>query len=312
MSSGLTIQEKLDRELSGVGIAKRASNRGLQREIRCSECGKVERKTMSNVTPPGAVVNAFKKAGWRPGKKPQCPDCHRGHGKPKKAEGRNVLSLNLDKPKEEPVAEETKTTNPFHTPGSDVSIKMSIVYQASHHKATILCLGMPKEFDWNTFSVEVNEKQSHLILTKDGEGYLRHLPRPTKPSENAFLWIKLHWSKLGLPDPKEKRFASVVDARVYNWNSKLTMSVPIPGDIQRMVRGVSPQQREAFARISTKTAKQKWPDDHEKLIQDCKDARDILNDAVRTARKAGIEITTTVEDDDCVGLRRWVRYEEDL
>lgn len=293
---------KASSTLTANGIEIVPTSRGLEHRIACTRCGRQAFKMLSDRTPPEIAVKKFKQAGWRPAKKPECPDC--AFTKPN-LEDRTMSDGLTD-----------KRSQPTYPVGDHVpDVMLSVMRQRADSPATSLGIGLPSDWPWDYLSVTVNLDVGRVVTQKQNGKHenSRKLPVKTRPNAKR-RWLEMKHGPLGINDPERP---------TGSWLAKAYMVTPeclridIPSPILKVLREardtpLEPEGKRAVAdAVEANAGEPQASEGEDRAIRDLRDARDMLNQALIDAEKAGHEVEAYVVSGR-VKVRRYIRKSEDV
>jgi hypothetical protein len=288
---------KASSTLTASGIEIVPTSRGLEHRIACTQCGRTAHKMLSDRTPPEIAVKKFKQAGWRPAKKPTCPDCLQTP----------TPSTNL----EDDTMSDALTDNrsqPTYPAGDYVpEVMLSVMRQRSGSFATSLGIGLPSDWPWEYLRVTVDLDVGCVVVLKQGGKHENSRKLPVAPKPNSKRrWLEIKHGPLGIKDPHKP---------TGSWRATAYMATPeclridIPAPILSVLREA--YQPAVAETVERNAGRPQAPEGEDRSLQDLRDARDMLNQALHDAAAAGHEVEAYV-DGNRVGVRRYIRQSEDV
>jgi hypothetical protein len=265
---------------------------------------------LSDRTPPEIAVKKFKQAGWRPAKKPMCPDC-----------------LQTPTPKanlEDGTMSDALTDNrsqPTYPVGEPVmGVMLSVMRKHANTSQTSLGIGLPSDWPWEYLQVTVDLDVGRVVVQRaeNNQSDRRKLPIKTKPNAKR-RWLEMTWRRLGHIDPQKPTGSWLAKAEMVSHDC---LRIDIPKPILTVLReahqravaeatGTNTGQQNIAETVERNGGQPKAPEGEDRSLQDLRDARDMLNQALHDAAAAGHEVEAYV-DGNRVGVRRYIRQSEDV
>jgi hypothetical protein len=252
---------------------------------------------LSDRTPPQIVAKKFKQAGWRTGRKPVCPNCL-ATAKPKTDLEEKMMSDGLT---------DNRSQSTYPVGGRVAGVRLSSMRRSKSDTHTSLGVGLPADWPWSYMTVHVNVSQGYVVITRQNHKNVnsRKLPVLAKPTSPR-RWLEISWNRLGVADPDRTIPAHDASATLVGEG---VLRIAIPERILSALREA--QQNAESAAAANIERNNPQPAQEGDVLQDLRDARDMLNQALIDAEKAGHEVEAYVVSGR-VKVRRYIRQSEDV
>jgi hypothetical protein len=199
-------------------------------------------------------------------------------------------------------------SQPTYPVGDHVAgVCLSSMRRSKSEMHTSLGVGLPADWPWSYMTVHVNVSQGYVVVTRQNHKNVnsRKLPVLAKPTSPR-RWLEISWNRLGVVDPDRTIPAHNASATLVGQD---VLRITIPDRILSALREAEQNaENAAAANIERNNAK---PAQETDALQDLRDARDMLNQALTDAEKAGHEVEAYVEEGR-VKVRRYIRQSEDV
>jgi hypothetical protein len=201
-----------------------------------------------------------------------------------------------------------------------MGVMLSVMRKHANTSQTSLGVGLPADWPWEYLQVTVNLDVGCVVVQRADKNHAdrRKLPTKTKPNAKR-RWLEMTWRRLGHVDPHKttgswRAMAEMVSQDCLRINIPRPILTVLREAHQRAVAeatGTNTGRRNIAETVERNASQPQAPEGEDRSIQDLRDARDMLNQALIDAEKAGHEVEAYVISGR-VKVRRYIRQSEDV
>jgi hypothetical protein len=201
-----------------------------------------------------------------------------------------------------------------------MDVMLSVMRRHANTSQTSLGIGLPSDWPWEYLQVTVALDVGRVVVRRADKNHAdrRKLPVKTKPRAPR-RWLELSWQRISQIDPQKPTGSWLAKAEMVSHDC---LSIDIPKPILTVLReahqraateavGTNPEQRAVSETVQRHAGQPQAPEGEDRSLQDLRDARDMLNQALIDAEKAGHEVEAYVVSGR-VKVRRYIRQSEDV
>jgi hypothetical protein len=207
-------------------------------------------------------------------------------------------------------------SQPTYPVGADVpGVMLSVMRQNANSVRTNLGVGLPADWPWEYLQVTVYLNVGRVVVQRVENDHAdrRKLPVKTKPNAKR-RWLEMTWQRLGQVDPEKPTGSWIAKAEMAPCDR---LHIEIPQPILTLLREAHDMplkqgaQRTVAETVERNAGQPQAPEGEDRSLQDVRDARDMLNQALIDAEKVGHEVEAYVISGR-VKVRRYIRQSEDV